>query len=534
MTDDAPRPALVWFRDDLRTTDHAALARAAECGPVVGLYIAEEIPAGESADAPGSPPPGPRPLGAAAKWWLHHSLHVLADDLAGLGIELHVAAGDPRDIVPRLVADLDAIAVTWHRRYAPGARALDAEIEAALPHASTHPGHLLNEPGDVATAQGRPYKVFTPFSRAAADRLGADMSANPDTDPGAGPDGDPDVGVVAVPTQERPRPGGRGVSGGQLRATHAAIDALELTAGGPENPAPNQSADFHRYWTPGEAGAHERLAAFIERLGEGPTPSDRRQSTADLEHRYATGRDYMALDATSRLSPHLRFGEISPRQAWDAIAGAVDAGSIDAADGRAFQRELLWRDFAWHRRHHLPNLETANTRSAFDAFPWARLPEDGDDATTNSTEGDDALREALAAWRNGTTGFGLVDAGMRELLATGHMHNRVRMVVGSLLTKNLGIHWRHGEEWFWDRLVDADEASNPFNWQWVAGCGDDAAPYFRIFNPETQARRYDSTAAYIRRWVPEYGTPAYPAPIVDLRESRAAALAAYEAMKNAG
>ncbi|KKO81925.1 hypothetical protein WU86_06400 [Corynebacterium xerosis] len=529
MPDDTSHPALVWFREDLRTTGHAALARAAECGPVVGLYVAEQLPAGETAtDEPGSPPLGPRPLGGAAKWWLHHSLHALADDLAGYGIELHVAAGDPRDIVPAMAAELDAVTVTWHRRYAPGARALDAQIKAVLPSASSHPGHLLNEPWDVATKQGHPYKVFTPFSRAAIDNLGAvEVSAMDEADAAeVVADTAPDADSVASP--DAPRLRGRGVSSDDLRSTHAAIDALALTPDHPSRDEPDWAADFGRHWTPGEKGARERLAGFIGRLAEGPSPADRRASVDDLEHRYATGRDYMALDATSRLSPHLRFGEISPRQAWDAITGAIDAGEVPATDGESFLRQLLWRDFAWHRRFHLPHLDAANTRTAFDAFPWAWLPGEPDAAREAE------IRDALSAWRRGTTGFGLVDAGMRELWVTGHMHNRVRMLVGSLLTKNFGIHWRHGEEWFWDTLVDADEASNPFNWQWVAGSGDDAAPYFRIFNPESQATRFDPTAAYIRRWVPEFGTPAHPAPMVDLRESRAAALAAYDMTKNAG
>ena len=524
MTDDSVRPALVWFRDDLRTSDHAALAHAAEAGPTIGLYIAEELPPGETVtDEPGSPPLGPRPLGGAAKWWLHHSLHALADGLAELGIELLVAAGDPREIVPRIAAELGAVTVTWQRRYAPGSRALDAEIKASLPSVSSHPGHLLNEPWEVATKQGHPYKVFTPFSRAAADNLAT------------APDGGSDHQV--------PRLHRRVVSEDTLQATHAAIDALALTPDHPSRPEPDWASEFHRYWTPGEKGAHARLADFIGRLSEGPSPADRKMSTADLEHRYATGRDYMALDATSRLSPHLRFGEISPRQAWDAVAEAIETGDITATDGESFLRELLWRDFAWHRRYHLPNLDTANTRASFDAFPWAWFPDDLDATRAKARdvrtigraghEGEEAdVRAALSAWRSGATGIGLVDAGMRELWATGHMHNRVRMLVSSLLTKNLGIHWRHGEEWFWDTLVDADEASNPFNWQWVAGCGDDAAPYFRIFNPETQATRYDPTGAYIRRWVPEFGTPAHVAPIVDLPESRAAALAAYELVKN--
>ncbi|WP_295625381.1 deoxyribodipyrimidine photo-lyase [uncultured Corynebacterium sp.] len=536
MTDDTQRPSLVWFRDDLRTTDHAALSRAAERGPVVGLYVLEELPRRGDDEEADSPAPGPRPLGAASKWWLHHSLHALTDGLSALGIELIVTAGDPRDVVPRIAADLDVSAVAWHRRYAPGARGLDAAVEARLPdtvHVAAHQGYLLTEPSDVATKQGHPYKVFTPFSRAAAGAL------------------DPESMSESAGTGQRPH--GRGVSDGALRAAHDAIDALALTPDHPTRPDPDWTAGLAAHWTPGERGAHERLADFLARLETGLSHQDRKIARDGLVDRYADGRDFMAVDATSRLSPHLRFGEISPRRAWDAIAAAVEADEISAADGDAFHKELLWRDFAWHRRHHLPTLDTANTRPAFDAFPWAWLPGELDDARAAGRDPRDAATDAgdstgtagadgagaphldaLSAWRRGETGIDVVDAGMRELWATGYMHNRVRMIVGSLLTKNLGIHWRHGEEWFWDTLVDADEASNPFNWQWVAGCGDDAAPYFRIFNPQTQAAKFDPTGAYVHRWVPEAGAADGREPIVDLRQSRLDALAAYEFVKATG
>lgn len=556
MTAHDARPALVWFRDDLRTTDHAALAWAAGHGPVVGLFIAENLPDDEPAtEEPGSPALGPRPLGGASRWWLHHSLHALAADLADLGIELIVESGDPRDIVPRLAADLDAATVTWHRRYGPGARALDAAVKATLSDSgdgghepartvASHPGYLLNEPWEVRTKQDGAFKVYTPFSRASAEAL-----TGPDAADDA-PDGSPR---------------GRGVTAEQLHATRAAIDALALTPSHPSRPEPDWTSGLGQRWSPGERGAHERLADFLLRLGEGVSPADRRISADGVEHRYADGRDYMALDSTSRLSPHLRFGEISPRRAWAAVAEAVETGDIDAEDGNTLHKELLWRDFAWHRHFHLPALATANTRPTFDAFPWSWQPgeldhaihsgrdprgdgargvdpdhgpdpRDHDHGPDSRDHGDGAARDhlpALSAWRRGETGIALVDAGMRELWESGYVHNRVRMVAGSLLTKNLGIHWRHGEEWFWETLVDADEASNPFNWQWVAGCGDDAAPYFRIFNPETQAKKFDPESVYVRRWVPEFGTADYPAPIVDLKKSRASALDAYEFVKSA-
>lgn len=508
--DSTDAPALVWFREDLRITDHAALDWAGARGPVIGVYVLEDV---GDVGGPGDPDPratarfGPRPLGGAAKWWLHHSLHAHADRLAGLGIELMVRAGDPRRILPDLAARTGARAVTWHRRHAPGTRALDEEVRAALaaadpaPAVADHPGHLLTEPGDVLTKQGRPFKVFTPFRRAAAEVLD---DAHPTATSPAG---------TTTAT-------GRGVGPDALRATHRAIDALELTPAHPDRPDPDWTAGLAGTWTPGEDGARRRLAEFLDRLAEGPTPGDRRLAGGEVGAVYADGRDVPAMDATSGLSPHLRSGEISPRQVRTAVLAAADAGTIDGGDADAFLNQLFWRDFAWHRRFHLPALETANTRPAFDHFPWAWEPADGH------------LAE-LAAWRAGRTGIPIVDAGMRELWATGSMHNRVRMIAGSFLTKNLGIHWRHGEEWFWDTLVDADEAANPFNWQWVAGSGDDASPYFRIFNPATQARKFDPVSAYVGRWVPEAGTTDYPDPIVDLRESRAAALDAYEFVKNA-
>jgi deoxyribodipyrimidine photo-lyase len=253
---------------------------------------------------------------------------------------------------------------------------------------------------------------------------------------------------------------------------------------------PDWAGGLREAWTPGEAGAHARLDAFVT---EG----------LPLYHR----RDEPAVAATSRLSPHLRFGEVSPFQLWEAAHGR-DKNSAK------FLSEVGWREFSWNILFHSPRLATENFRPAFDSFPWGQ-----------------ADPVELAAWREGRTGIPLVDAGMRELWHTGYMHNRVRMVVASFLVKNLLVDWRVGEQWFWDTLVDADEANNPASWQWVAGSGADAAPYFRVFNPELQAAKFDPDAEYIRRWVPEYGTPAYPDPIVDLGETRRQALEAYEAVK---
>lgn len=436
----AAMTSLMWFRDDLRLHDNQALSRAAEAAslgdaPLVAVVL----------DEPAYP--GTRPLGGASTWWRERSLYALAHDLADHGVELIRAAGDAREEIPRLAAELGATTVTWTRRYHGPLREVDASVKETLTSqgitATSSPGFTLVEPWEVTNGQGQPYKVFTPFSKAAASQVAGDE-----------PEGVPEMGASASNASAWPQPA-----------------------------EPAWAASLAEHWTPGEAGARERLAQL------------------DLAN-YAEERDIPALNATSLLSPHLRFGEVSPREVWFAAAEEPEAAK--------FHSELLWRDFAWHRLYHLPNLATENVREKFDRFDWS-----WDDPR-------------LKDWQAGTTGIPLVDAGMRELWATGYMHNRVRMVVGSFLTKNLGIHWRLGEEWFWDTLVDADAASNPFNWQWVAGCGDDAAPFFRIFNPETQAKRFDPDGEYVRRWAPALSAP----PIVDLKESRQAALDAYAEIKD--
>jgi len=263
---------------------------------------------------------------------------------------------------------------------------------------------------------------------------------------------------------------------------------------------PDWAAGLRERWAPGSAGAHARLTAFL-RNGVGP---------------YVDEQDFPAEDATSGLSPHLRFGEISPFEVWHAVEQHRARVPGDAGGASAFLRQLVWREFAYHLLFHLPSITSENMRPEFDRFPW-ETPDAGE----------------LERWQQGRTGIPLVDAGMRELWTTGYMHNRVRMVTASFLIKNLLVDWRVGEQWFWDTLVDADEANNPGNWQWVAGSGADAAPYFRVFNPVLQAAKFDPQGEYIARWVPDAGEPGYPDPIVDLGASRRAALDAYEFVKNA-
>ena len=440
---------LVWFRDDLRTDDHPALAAAAaDPGGVVALYLLDE----ES--------PGVRPLGGAAKWWLHHSLQSLAASLAASGVPLLLRRGTAEEVLPEVTRALGADRVLWNRRYGGAERRIDAALKASLRargiDTHSYAGSLLFEPWTVTTQQGAPFRVYTPFWRA----------------------------CLASPAPPAPIPVPVFADPPQIDARSEALQDWGLLPG-----SPDWASEFGTRWQPGEAAARTRLTRFL----------------AERAPRYAGERDFPASDAPSGLAPHLRFGEISPRRVWhEALASGADAGM--------FLSELGWREFAWYTAFHRPQLATENLDPRFDAFPWQR----GD-------------AEALERWQHGTTGIPLIDAGMRELWRTGTMHNRVRMVVASFLVKNLLIDWREGEAWFWDTLVDADAASNPFNWQWVAGCGADAAPYFRIFNPVTQQQKFDPDGVYVDQWAPHSVlTP----PMVDLRETRARALEAFAHMKD--
>ena len=458
------RPVIVWLRDDLRIADNPALAAAAQSGaPVVVVYVLDD----ES--------PGVRPLGGASRWWLHHSLAALGESIAAIGGRLVLRRGEAPAEIVALVAETDAQAVYWNRRYS-AARDLDADLKHTLRErgltADSFQANLLFEPWTVTTAEGNPYRVFTPFWRACLSRPAP-------REPLAAPE--------------------RLVSPG----VGASVEGDSLADWGLLPTAPDWSGGLAARWEPGEASAHRALEAFAT------------GALADYDR-----RDFPALDSTSHLSPHLRFGEVSPFQVWHRLAGR-DGGDLGGADDAAarntdsYLRQLVWREFNWNILFHSPDLASRNFRPEFDAFPWAKP----DPAT-------------LAAWQRGRTGIPLVDAGMRELWATGYLHNRVRLVAASFLVKNLLIDWRIGEQWFWDTLVDADEANNPGNWQWVAGSGADAAPYFRVFNPELQAARFDPDGEYRARWIPEDELRA--GPIVDLAESRREALAAFDEVKRAG
>ncbi|ASG20073.1 cryptochrome/photolyase family protein [Nitrospirillum viridazoti] len=420
-------PVIVWFRQDLRLADNPALGHAAQSGrPVVPVYILDDHT------------PGPWAPGGASRWWLHHSLAALSGALAGLGCPLILRRGRADVALRALVRETGAEAVVWNRCYEPHAIARDSTLKADLKAegiaVDSFNAALLAEPWTVKTGTGGPYKVFTPFWKAVREGL----------DPG------------------RPEPAPR-----HLATLPTPPDSDRLADWGLLPTRPDWAGGLRDSWTPGEAGARQRLEDFLARAVA----------------RYPEGRDYPAQPLTSRLSPHLHFGEISPRQIWAAAQAQAKTQGSDGVD--SFLRELGWREFCHHLLYHFPFLSERPLNPKFEAFAW-------DDNAGH-----------LAAWQRGLTGYPIVDAGMRELWATGWMHNRVRMVVGSFLVKHLLLPWTAGQAWFWDTLVDADLANNTASWQWIAGCGADAAPYFRVFNPVLQGEKFDAKGDYVRRWVPE-------------------------------
>jgi deoxyribodipyrimidine photo-lyase len=469
-------PCLVWFRDDLRLSDHPALHAAAATGrPVICLYVLDES----------SRSPGARPLGGAARWWLAQSLRALEKRL---GVPLVLRRGDAAKLVVEVARASGASDVFWNEIAQAPHLALAREVAAALNdngiRSRSFPGDLLASPETVRTRDGRGLRVFTPFWRR----------------------------IQAMGPPRAPLPAPRSLQSGPGLAGET-VESLRLA---PRQP--DWADGLRATWKAGEEAAQQRLQDFLEEGLSG----------------YASERDRPDREATSRLSPHLRFGEASPHQVWQAAQFAAAERPALASDADKFLSELGWREFCRHLLFDVPDLATRNLQPSFDAFPWRH---------------DDA---ALTAWQRGRTGYPIVDAGMRQLWHTGVMHNRVRMVAASFLVKHLLIDWREGEKWFWDTLVDADPANNPANWQWVAGSGADAAPYFRIFNPVLQGEKFDPDGAYVRRWVPELASlPAnlihkpweasplelasanvalgsdYPPPIIDHRKGRERALKAY-------
>jgi deoxyribodipyrimidine photo-lyase len=479
------QPVIVWFRDDLRLSDHPALHAASGTGaPLICLYVFDEA----------SRAPHMRRLGGAARWWLAQSLKALQASLRSAGTGLVLRRGPAANIIGDLAREAKACAVFWNEIAQTPHQAVADDVAARLEGIGVasrrFPGDLLAAPADIRTKEGRGLRVFTPFWRR-VQSLGNPPSPLP------APKSLPPVqGIESVPLESF-----------QLEPHH-----------------PDWAGGLRETWTPGETAAQARLKRFLEHGVKA----------------YAANRDRPDREGTSGLSPHLRFGEISPRQMWHAARFAAAERPALTADIDKFLSELGWREFCRHLLFDVPDLAERNLQTAFDAFPWKQ---------------DD---EALKAWQRGRTGYPIVDAGMRELWHTGVMHNRVRMVAASFLVKHLLIDWREGERWFWDTLVDADVGSNPANWQWVAGSGADAAPYFRVFNPVLQGEKFDPDGDYVRRWVPELARlpqplihrpwsaaplelksagvelgRSYPEPIVDHKVGRERALSAYARLRKA-
>ncbi|NKE45979.1 deoxyribodipyrimidine photo-lyase [Roseomonas frigidaquae] len=478
-------PSLLWFRHDLRLSDHpallAAMATAETDGgrPVLPVFVLDD-------DAAGAQRPG-----GAARWWLRGSLAALGDDLAARGAPLLLARGRAETVLPALAAAIGAGSIHAGRGYEPWARAQSQRVHEALQNAGRrlvlHTTAVLREPHGFGAASGKPYAVYTPFAKT----------------------------MLAAGDPPAPHPAPARIQGVPHPVGGETLQALGLY---PVPGEPDWAAGFGAMWQPGEAGAQARLARF----------------TAQALGAYDRQRNLPGLDGSSGLSPHLRWGEVSPRQVWHAARDA----KTDATGTETFLKEILWREFAYHLLWHRPEMPEAPLRAEFAAFPWQKDP------------------KLLAAWQGGRTGYPVVDAGMRQLWQTGWMHNRVRMIAASLLVKHLLQPWQDGAAWFWDTLVDADLASNSASWQWVAGCGTDAAPYFRVFNPILQGEKFDPEGRYVRRWVPElaklpnaflhqpWDAPRdvlaasgvtlgrdYPRPVMDHAEGRARALAGFAALR---
>ena len=459
--------SICWFRQDLRLQDNPALRAAADTGEVLPVFILDDDNAGKWR------------YGGASRVWLHHSLKSLSKSLKGA---LSIHRGRAEEIIPRLCRDHRITQVFWNRCYEPHQIELDKELRDRLELQSVEigsfNGSLLWEPWQILKKDGSPYRIFTPFYRRAR--------------------------TLEHVRPEEPQPAPSNLSLCKIDSKGLTVDELGL------RPDHSWCEKIEKNWKIGEAHGLLALDKFVEMR---------------LSH-YQQGRDFPALGSTSKLSPYLHFGEISPRLIWQRVSEAGDDDNVET-----FKSELGWREFSYYLLYHFPHLPEASLKPKYDHFPWQ------------------PNQQWLKCWQQGMTGYPLVDAGMRELWQTGHMHNRVRMIVASFLIKNLLIDWRYGAEWFWDCLVDADLASNSASWQWVAGSGTDAAPFFRIFNPVSQGQKFDPDGIYTRRYVPElknlpntylfspWKAPSatleeanirlgetYPHPLVDLRQSRQKAL----------
>lgn len=478
------RTAIIWFRQDLRLHDNPALHAAVKEGyAILPLYIYEDA--------------APWPIAGAQRWWLHHSLQSLSESLIHYNTPLILRRGEATSMLPAIINESGASAIFWNRCYEPHAIARDTALKEKLTASgiSVHSfnGALLFEPWEVQNKSGSFFKVFTPFWKQC---------------------------LAQAHSITAPLPAPKKITPALHSIKSDALDAWNLLP-----TRPNWAKGFAEHWQVSEHAAHDVLDNFIAK---------------GLAH-YKTGRDHPSHQHTSRLSPYLHMGQISPRQLWQRIHLAEEmhgAGKFGVANLAHFLSEIGWREFSHHLLYHVPHMPESAFNPAFNHFPWHE---------------DEA---ALRAWQRGRTGYPIVDAGMRELWHTGMMHNRVRMIVASFLTKHLLIPWQQGAAWFWDTLLDADLANNSAGWQWVAGSGADAAPYFRIFNPVLQGEKFDADGAYVRHWVPElaalpdkyihqpWNAPStvmqdagislgstYPHPIIEASKGRDRALTAYQQMK---
>lgn len=474
------KPAILWFRQDLRLDDHPALHAAAANGRAVQpVFILDDAAEGEWV------------AGGAGRWWLHHSLAALGTQLRELGAPLLLRRGAAPDVLVALAREVGAGSVHCSLRFEPAGTAQENRVRQALAAVdvsfAAHSGALLHDPHALRTGTGVPYKVYTPFAKSLRAKI----------------------------TIGDPLPAPRALRAVAKSPASTTLESLDLL------PSIDWAGSMRTRWTPGERGAQKRLAAFI---------------TKPMRD-YGEARDFPAQDGSSSLSPHMHWGELSPRRVWNDVSRS---GAGNSQGASKFLAEILWREFAAHVLLNFPATASKPLRPEFAKFPWQ------------------PSTQHLRAWQRGRTGYPIVDAGMRQLWATGWMHNRVRMIVASFLVKHLLQSWQDGAQWFWDTLCDADLASNTLGWQWSAGCGADAAPYFRIFNPILQGEKFDPSGEFVRAWVPElarvpsefihqpWEAPAmvlaasgvvlgetYPQPIVDHPTARDRALAALQKISGA-
>ncbi|MEO6183334.1 MAG: deoxyribodipyrimidine photo-lyase, partial [Verrucomicrobiota bacterium] len=427
-------------------------------------------------------------LGGASKWWLHQSLKALAKSLEKLGAKLLLRCGDALNELQSLVRETEAIAIFWNRRYEPFAieqeKKIGKHFQRAAIESQSFNSHLLFDPWEIENKSGKPFRVFTPFWKTC---------------------------LASAQKITQPIPAPKKILTSKRWPKSLCLEELEL------EPKLDWAKGFSEVWEPGETGAQKNLKRFVR----------------DVISDYENSRNRPDQIGTSRLSPHLHFGEISPRHVWAAIHKHKSSSAIK------YLAEIGWREFAHHLLFHFPNTPTEPLQEKFRKFAWRKNP------------------AWLKAWQRGQTGYPIVDAGMRELWTSGWMHNRVRMIVASFLVKDLLLPWQSGARWFWDTLVDADLANNTLGWQWSAGCGADAAPFFRIFNPIMQGEKFDPQGDYVRRWIPEianlpdkwiqqpWNAPSeilskagvelgknYPKPIVSHTIAREVALEAFQKIKS--